>query len=358
MEMERFSRQNILKDFGSVSQERLLASKVLVIGAGGLGCPILMYLCAVGVGHIGLVDGDTVSLSNLNRQVLFGIEDIGLNKASTVADKLSRQYGDIYFDIFDEFLVPFRALEIFPQYDLIIDATDNFSTRYMINDACVLLGKSFIMGAVFRNEGQLAVFNYPPNDTSVNYRDLYPEPPRMGEVPDCNQAGVLGALTGVIGSMQAAEAIKILSGYGTVTPGQLYCYNMFTQQITSFVLSKNPESVNLIPKNKSAFLSKDYKVECGLINNISWEEIKSSKGKNMLLLDVRESNEQPLYVNNTLNIPLNLLQGRLEELKNHIRIGVFCQTGSRSKQAVQIISRNFPEKEVFNIDGGIFAIKK
>ncbi|HET7361891.1 MAG TPA: HesA/MoeB/ThiF family protein, partial [Salinimicrobium sp.] len=203
--MSRFERQKILPEFGSEGQQKLSTAKVLVIGAGGLGCPALLYLAAAGVGTIGIADGDSISESNLNRQTLFGHNDIGKAKAETAAGILQEKYPDINFQVIPHFLTSENALEVLENYDLVLDGSDNFGTRYMINDACVLLGIPLIMGAIYQYEGQLSVFNYGENP--VSYRDIYPVPPKANEIPNCSETGVLGVLPGIIGNLQAAETI-------------------------------------------------------------------------------------------------------------------------------------------------------
>jgi sulfur-carrier protein adenylyltransferase/sulfurtransferase len=352
--MERFTRQIILKGFGFTAQSRLRKSAVLVVGAGGLGCPALQYLAAAGVGRIGIIDGDAVSLSNLNRQILFGINDVGKNKASMAASKLSLQYQDINWDVYEEFLQADWALKIFPEYDLILDATDNFPVRYLINDVCVLLGKSFIMGAIFRNEGQMAVFNYPPGRESINYRDLFPFPPNPNEVPTCNENGVLGSLTGIIGSMQASEAIKILSGYGPVNGGRLFCYDMFTHALNGFQIGKNRDANAHIPVSESQLLQKEYGAQnCAVVKETTWEQLGSTSAQNSIILDVREVGEEPEYPGEALKIPLSELLQRIEELSTFHIVYCFCQSGIRSKKAVETILFRYPEKLCFNILGGL-----
>ncbi len=214
--MDRFERQIKLNDFGAAAQQKLIDSKVLVVGAGGLGCPALQYLAAAGVGTLGIADGDSVMLSNLNRQVIFGEGDVGKNKALVAAKYIRDKYKDSLLNVYPFTLVNTNTLNVISRYDLIIDATDNFQTRYMLNDACVLLNKPLVYGAIYQYEGQVAVFNLSTqNSRSANYRNLFPQPPGINEVRDCNNTGVLGVLPGIIGVMMASEAIKVITNYAT-----------------------------------------------------------------------------------------------------------------------------------------------
>jgi len=220
---ERYQRQIILPDFGQEGQQKLLKAKILVIGAGGLGCPVLQYLAAAGVGTIGIVDDDVVAINNLHRQVLYSADDLGLSKAKRAAQILDQLNPGIRIIPYSERLTAQNALILFDEFDTIIDCTDNFSTRYMINDACVLMNKPLVYGAISRFEGQVAVFNFMRNgsDEAVNYRDLFPNPPREDEVLNCAEAGVLGPLAGIIGTMMANETIKLITGIGEPLANQL-----------------------------------------------------------------------------------------------------------------------------------------
>jgi adenylyltransferase/sulfurtransferase len=231
---ERYQRQIILKGFGEEGQQKLLQAKVLVIGAGGLGCPALQYLAAAGVGTIGIVDDDVISLSNLHRQVLYTPDDIDHPKVEVAASKLRQLNPDVNIYPYRIRLEKSNAFEIIRQYDLLIDGTDNFASRYMINDACFLLNKPLIYGAVSQYEGEVAVFSphfLMGSTRGVNYRDLFPNPPKDGEVLNCAEAGVLGVLPGIIGTMQAAEAIKLITGIGTPLMNKLLTYNVLSQEI-------------------------------------------------------------------------------------------------------------------------------
>lgn len=260
MNYERFNRQIPLPGFGLLGQQKLSEAKVLVIGAGGLGCPVLQYLASTGVGTLGMIDFDTVQLDNLNRQVLFGIADIGKLKAEVAANRLHSFYPDLQTKCYAKKLTPPLAVDIFPEYDVIVDASDNFATRYLVNDACLVFNKPLVYGAVYRFEGQVAVFNY---QGSTNYRDVYPLPPKEGEIPNCADAGVLGILPGIIGLQQAAETIKIITGYGEIPVNTLFSYTFQNSRWDTWsISSKGHLSIHL-----NDFIIKDYEHSCSLSFN-------------------------------------------------------------------------------------------
>lgn len=258
----RYQRQITLQGFGIEAQEKLTNAKVLVIGAGGLGCPILQYLVAAGVGRIGIVDKDQVTLSNLNRQVLFGQNDVGGNKANIAAIKLASLNDLVKIQAYQQNCDQAFAIEHFPNYDIVVDATDNFATRYLINDACVLLGKPLAFGAVSQFEGQVAVFNVMKDGLALNYRDLFPEPPKEGEVLSCTDGGVLGVLSGMIGVMQAIEVIKIIAGIGNVLANQMLIYNALTNTNYIMQLEKHEDSSRQMPTNIENFMKINYECLC------------------------------------------------------------------------------------------------
>lgn len=352
--MSRFERQHILPGFGREGQEKLSRAKVLVVGAGGLGCPALLHLSAAGMGTIGIADGDSISESNLNRQTLFGQNDIGKLKTETAADILKQKYPDIQFDIISDYLTPVNALEIIESYDLVLDGSDNFETRYMVNDACVLLKKPLIMGAIYQYEGQFAVFNYGKNP--INYRDIYPVPPEAHEIPNCSETGVLGVLPGIIGTLQAAEAIKLLSGLGTVLTNKILFYNLKTCSFYEIEVNPNPTSGKNIPKDEEAFRKTDYNVTCGLAENISWQKaldwfrnLESSR-----LIDIREPNEEPVFnKSGIVQIPMAELAENSQQLESVEHIFLFCKSGQRSMKLAEQLKKTFPEKKIFSIEGGI-----
>jgi len=361
---DRYHRQIILPEFGEGGQRKLLKAKVLVIGAGGLGCPALQYLTAAGVGTIGIVDDDVVSLNNLHRQVLYSVNDIGSSKAERSANILRALNPEIKIIPYNERLTTQNALAIIDEYEIIIDGTDNFSTRYMINDACVLLNKPLVYGAISQFEGQVSIFSpLKGSNEAVNYRDLFPDPPRDGEVLNCAEAGVLGVLPGIIGSMMANETIKLITGIGESLINQLLTYNALNNQVYILNLSARKETKALIPKNESEFLKTDYEWLCaapvqqneidpGIFNDMI------AKG-NIDVIDVRELHETPTVNEfNHIRIPLAQLADNASLIKSGTVIA-FCQSGKRSLQATRILSGIFGEtKEIYSLRGGIVEWKK
>ena len=361
---ERYGRQILLKEFGEAGQQKLLQAKVLVIGAGGLGCPVLQYLTAAGIGHIGIVDNDMVSITNLHRQVLYDTNDIGKSKVSVAAQKLRRVNPDTELIEYNIHLDKNNCLEIINEYDIIIDCTDNFAARYMINDACLLKQKPLIYGAVNRFEGQVAVFNVNRNEKerTANYRDLFPVQPEQTEVLNCAEAGVLGVLPGIIGSMQAAEAIKLITGIGEPLINQLLTYNALNNQFFIFKYEQSSKS-ETTPRNETEFLKMNYEEVC-VTDNYQFE-IGADKFDFMLLqgktkiVDVRELNELPAVTEfEHERIPLSDLKNNLHGLADDTII-FFCQTGIRSLKAVAIANELFENKKTcYSLQGGIVSWKK
>jgi adenylyltransferase/sulfurtransferase len=362
---ERYHRQMILKNFGEAGQQKLLQAKVLVIGAGGLGCPALQYLAAAGVGDIGIVDNDAVTLSNLHRQILYTVKDIGLSKAAKAAEVLSNINPEIKITAYCKRLTPKNALAIINAYDIIIDGTDNFSARYMINDACVLLGKVLVYAAVSQYEGQVAIFNCKTNgfNEAVNYRDLFPQPPKENEVLNCAEAGVIGVLPGIIGTMQASETIKLITGIGQPLINRIITYNILNNQMYEVELSARPNTRLLIPENKNAFENTNYEWLCAAVTNkheidyYLFEELVAAG--NIDVIDVREINEMPVieeFVHH--KIPLTQLQENLSLIQS-ATVVIVCQSGNRSQQAAAQLATIFgTSKKIFSLRGGIVLWKQ
>jgi len=363
---KRYARQLALKNFGVGAQERLLSASVLVIGAGGLGCPALLYLTGAGVGKIGIADHDNVSLSNLHRQILFRVADIGKNKAACAAATLHALNPGISITIYPHALSTENAWEIISDYDVIIDGTDHFSTRYMINDACVLLKRPLVYAAVSGFEGQVAVFNQggSEGERSVNYRDLFPVPPQEEMIPNCEEAGVLGVLPGIIGTMQANEAIKIISGVGQTLVNQLLTYNALSNQVFSFDISRSPKAGSLMPGSKEEFEKRDYVLECAnpakaifTIDTTLFDQLKDND--NVIVIDVREAGELPEVTEfSHQQIPLSRLRDEMDKIDKNIIIA-FCQVGQRSLIAARALQDHFGNtRKVYSLGGGIVNWKK
>ena len=344
----RYIRQTQLKDFGPKAQEKLAKSKVLVIGLGGLGIPVLQYLNAMGVGTLGLMDQDIVELHNLQRQVLYTEKDLGRTKLETVHEKLSHQNSLTRFILHDSFLVKNNALEIIKDYDVVVDATDNFPTRYLINDACVLLNKPFIYGALHGFEGHVSVFNYRNGPT---YRCLYPEMPGEAEVPNCNENGVLGVIPGIIGTLQALETVKVLVGIGDVLSGKLLVFDGLNHQFTKIAF-KAKEQYKAIKE-----LQEFYDVsDCDIVPSIEPTSFLSIKGNTdpYILLDVRTPQEYEVdHLKDAINIPLDEIDSCSTILEKKKTVYVICQSGKRSEVAVKKLQIEHPDISFYHISGGM-----
>lgn len=337
-ELVRYSRQIQLKGFGLAAQIQLKNSKILCVGAGGLGTPILMYLAASGVGTIGIIDNDTVALSNLQRQVIYNEKDIGKKKAKAAAANLKLINSSINILEFDEILSEANALNIIKQFDFIIDCTDNFAARYLINDACIELEKPFISGSIQDYEGQILLVI--PNKTPC-YRCLYLEPPPIELAPSCDDNGVLSVLPGVIGLLQATETIKYLSRIiQSPTEGKLLTYNALNLKINHFVFSFNPLCPCCSQNKKFNEILRTYS-SCTEDTFLTEEEISILvKNKETLLIDVRSIEEHEIYNIGGLNIPIVELQEKCKELSKDSRIIVYCQKGIRSQTAYELLKKN------------------
>ncbi len=360
---ERYQRQVILKGFGDAAQKAMLQAKVLVIGAGGLGCPVLQYLTAAGTGCIGIVDDDTVSISNLHRQVLYDTNDIGKPKVLVAAFKLRLMNPDTELVEYQIRMDKNNCLGIISEYDIIVDCTDNFASRFMINDACVLKGKALVYAAVNRFEGQVAVFNISTEgkQRTGNYRDLFREQPEQSEVMNCTEAGVLGVLPGIIGNMQANETIKLITGIGKPLINQLLTYNTLNNNTIIFKYNNN-SSATKMPVTENDFLQMNYEVQC--LKDFTFKiDIETFDAmllqNNTKVIDVREYDELPLVTEfeNTI-ISLGELQQRLNELKEE-KIIFFCHSGSRSLKAAAMSADYFGNaKRCYSLQGGIVAWKE
>ena len=352
--MDRFERQVILPGFGPEGQAKLKHASVLVIGAGGLGCPALLYLAAAGVGRICVVDGDVVALSNLNRQVLFGQQDLGKNKAHTAVRYFQEKYNDIQWKAIPEFITVENAQELIFHYDVVVDGSDNFPTRYLVNDACVLLKKTLVFGAIHQHEGQVSVFNQGPG--SCNYRDLYPKPPAANEIPNCAETGVLGVVPGIIGSLMALEVIKVLSGLGQPLTNRVLYFNSLNSQ--SYEVEIQPSAASEVPGSWSDFEQRNYELACEGIAQLNWNEAMKLMGHEVAFVDVREPGEEPpLECTGLVKVPYSILANQLGQFEEAEEILCFCQSGVRSQKAAQLLQETYPDKKIFSIRGGINALK-
>jgi len=335
--MSRYSRHIILSEIGQKGQNKLIQAKVLVIGAGGLGCPILQYLAAAGVGTIGIVDFDIVEESNLQRQILFGMSTLGKNKALAAKERLEDLNPTISITAYPERLTVKNAVNLFNNYDIIIDGTDNFTTRYLINDASLITNKPLVYGAIYKFEGQVSVFNY---ENGPSYRCIFPTPPTAGSVPNCSEVGVLGVLPGIIGSMQANEVLKLILGLGNVLSGKLLCYNALTSETITLTVNKSELEINNVLNQKDTFQDNQEEFNC----DISFNEISIEKAllrKNIQFIDVRETHEQPkVNIINHIQIPLSKLELQLDKIDTDKEKIIFCQSGIRSKKAVALLQKN------------------
>ena len=356
MTMDRFERQVILPGFGPEGQAKLKQASVLVIGAGGLGCPVLLYLAAAGVGRIAVVDGDVISQSNLNRQVLYGEKDLGKNKAETAIRYFQEKYSDIQWTAIPEFITVENAQAFIFHYDLVIDGSDNFPTRYLVNDACVLLKKPLVYGSIYQHEGQVSVFNVGKNP--CNYRDVFPNSPAPQEIPNCAETGVLGVLPGIIGNLMALEAIKVLSGLGKPLSNKLLLFNSLDTQFQELEINPNPESQSSIPTSWNEFHQRDYALACEGVQQLTWNEAMKLMGHEVAFVDVREPGEEPpLECTGLVKVPFSILASQLDQFEEAEEILCFCQSGARSQKAAQLLQQTYPDKKIFSIRGGINALK-
>jgi adenylyltransferase/sulfurtransferase len=365
-EVARYSRHLIMPEVGMDGQKRLKAASVLLIGAGGLGSPLGLYLAAAGVGCIGLVDFDVVDFSNLQRQVLHGTADVGRSKLQSAKDRLQAINPEVGIDLYETRLTSANALQILGPYDVVIDGTDNFPTRYLVNDACVLLKKPNVYGSIFRFDGQASVF-YPRQGPC--YRCLYPEPPPPGEVPSCAEGGVLGILPGLIGCIQATEAVKLILGQGSPLVGRLLLYDALQMSFREFKVRRNPKCPVC---GDAPTITKliDYEQFCGVrgqeaptpvaasaMNETTVEELKKrlDAGEKVFILDVRNPEEiQICRIQGSTVIPLPALPQRFRELDPEREMVVHCKSGMRSQKAIQFL-RQQGFKRLLNLKGGILA---
>ncbi len=365
-EVRRYSRHLIIPDVGMTGQKRLKNAKVLCVGAGGLGSPALMYLAAAGVGTLGIVEFDTVDESNLQRQIIHGQSDIGKSKAESARNSVKEINPYVNVIIHETRIDNSNVMEIFAQYDLIVDGTDNFATRYLVNDACVLLNKPYVWGSIYRFDGQASVFwsEYGPC-----YRCLYPEPPPPGMVPSCAEGGVLGVLCASIGSIQVTEAIKVITGIGEPLVGRLMVYDALEMSYRAIKVRKDPDCPICSKNPQQTDLLEDYEAFCGALSEgasaavvdstISVNDLKGrmDRGEDFMLIDVREINEWEIVKipGATLIPKQEFLDGSiLEKLPHDKQIILHCKSGARSAECLAII-KNAGFKDAVHVGGGVLA---
>lgn len=362
-EVLRYSRHLIMPEVGMDGQLKLKKAKVVMVGSGGLGAPLGLYLAAAGVGRLGIVDFDTVDFTNLQRQVTFGTSDVGRKKLEAARERLSNLNPEIQIDTFETRLTSDNALDILRDYDIVVDGTDNFPTRYLVNDACVLLGKPNVYGSIFRFEGQASIFGYPGGPC---YRCLYPEPPPPGLVPSCAEGGVLGVLPGIIGCIQAMETIKLIIGKGEPLVGRLLLFDALGMRFRELKLRKNPECP-VCGEHPTVTKLIDYAEFCGIrgeeapaqivsVPEITPKQLKQrlDRGDDLYILDVREPHEYQICNLNGHLIPLGDLPKRVSELDSSREIVAHCRSGKRSADAIEFLTKAGFRK-IWNLKGGILA---
>ncbi len=351
-DIARYQRHLVLPSFGPEAQQKLKQAKILIVGAGGLGAPVSLYLTAAGVGELGIIDMDTVDITNLQRQVLFTENDIGQFKSVKAKERLKQLNSQTIIKAIKEQLDSKNALKLIEHYDLVVDCTDNFPTRYLINDACVLLDKPFIYGSIYQYEGQVSVFNF---NQGVNYRDLYPEPPTPESVPNCVTGGVLGTLSGIIGSIQANEVIKLICGIGEPLHEKLFIFDTLTLE---------SRIIKLQSKNTRSNIKKliDYEAFCNVNINTMVKEITVTELHQMMenkedfqLIDVREPHEAEISSLKAELIPLRTIPDNENKISTDKKVIIHCRSGVRSAQAVSYLQSKLGLQNLYNLKGGILA---
>lgn len=364
-ELARYNRHIIIPEFGEEGQLKLKAAKVLIVGSGGLGSPALLYLTAAGVGTIGIVDFDIVDDSNLQRQILFDIHEIGNPKVEAAKRRLEALNPHVRFILHNTHLNSENALDIIKDYDVVADGTDNFPTRYLVNDATVLLDKPNVYGSIFQFEGQVSVFNFvnSSGERGPNYRDLYPTPPPPGLVPSCAEGGVLGVLPGIIGSLQALEVIKIITGVGQTLSGRVFTFDAMNFENRTFKIKRRADNP-LNGLNPSIRTLIDYEQFCGMraveekpVKEISARELYDwqVKGRPFKLIDVREPSEFKIVQIGGELIPLATVADNAEQIPRDIDVVVHCKAGVRSLKAIRELEEKFGFTNLYNLKGGIIA---
>jgi molybdopterin/thiamine biosynthesis adenylyltransferase/rhodanese-related sulfurtransferase len=352
-ERQRYQRHLQLPEIGEAGQEKLKAARVLVVGAGGLGCPVLQYLAAAGVGTLGIADGDQVEASNLQRQVLFGPADLGQNKAEAAARAVQRLNPLVNCEVVPRRVDVAAVRELVAQYDVVVDGSDNFPTRYLLSDACVSLGKPLISGAIYKFEGQVSVFNYQGGPT---YRCLFPQPPSAAEAPNCAATGVLGVLPGLVGCAQATETLKVILGLGEILSGRLWLFDALSFQTRTLRFARQPEraAINLDSADPADYAELCRPALLGITPAELQQQLASQAPP--FLLDVRELPEYAQgHLPGAALIPLGSLAQRTQELPRHHAIVVYCRSGRRSALAIDQLQQEFGFDNLMNLTGGMLA---
>lgn len=366
-ELERYARHLIIPDFNIEGQRKLKAGRVLVIGTGGLGAPLLQYLAAAGVGRLGIVDFDIVEDSNLQRQVLFTTHDIGRPKVEVAAERLRAQNPHIEITTYNTRFTRDNALEIMQDYDVVADGTDNFATRYLVNDAAVLAGIPNVYASIFRFDGQVSVFNYrdASGELGPNYRDMFPEPPPPGLVPNCAEGGVIGVLPGIVGSLQANEVIKVLTGVGEPLVGRLFLFDALTFQSKTLKVYKDEHNPLTGDNPTQTTLLEDYESFCGYdpaaeekpVKEITVQDLERMKASQVpfQLIDVREPYEYDIAAMGGQLMPLGSLEQHINEIESDKQVIVHCRSGVRSANAIRLLEKKYGFTNLYNLKGGILA---
>jgi adenylyltransferase/sulfurtransferase len=363
-EFKRYSRHILIPDIGIQGQIKLKESKVLIVGAGGLGVPVLIYLAAAGVGEIGIVDFDTIDISNLQRQVIYKTSDVGKLKVEMANKFVKEQNPETNITIYRSAINAENAIEIIAPYDIIVDGTDNFPTRYLLNDACVLSHKVYIYGSIYRFEGQVSVFNLPKTENrGPNYRDLFPHPPHPDLVPNCSEGGVIGVLPGIVGSLQALETIKVITGVGEPLSGKLLTLDTLDNQYRTFKFKKRKDNP-LTGENPSIHELIDYEAFCnpGAHNEEKIEEIDvfelqrwKIERREFQLIDVREKDEYELSNIGGELMPKSEIEKYIPQIRKDIPVIVQCRSGKRSAQVIRVLNKDSGDYDLYNLKGGILA---
>jgi len=362
-ELERYSRHLIIPEFNIEGQRKLKAAKVLVVGSGGLGSPLLLYLAAAGVGTLGIVDFDVVDESNLQRQVLFGVESVGQPKVEAAKKRIESLNPHIQVNIYNTHLNSENALDIIKNYDVVADGTDNFPTRYLVNDACCILGKPNVYASIFRFDGQVSVFNYKKKNGELgpNYRDLFPEPPPPGLVPSCAEGGVIGVLPGIVGSLQANEVIKVITGIGDPLVGRLFLFDALRFETRVLNIAKNPDLEPItelidyvqfcgMPDEEAAAVEKSVKE----ISVQDFQKLLDEKA-DFQLIDVREPHEYDIVALDGELIPLGDILQNSNKIQKDKQVIIHCRSGARSATAIRELEANFGFDNLYNLKGGVKA---